>query len=1048
MHPALTNALTRFKAAPRSLKIASYCLLAYLLYAILLGLATPALLESQLPKLLEKQLGRQVSLEKVRINPFLLRLELDKLVIAELDKQTTFAAIGQLGTQLAFWQSITNLAPTVDYLHIEHPEINIKRQDATRFNFTDILETLASQAQTPSAEPAQEDNASADTIPALIVSRIALNQGEFAFTDQLTSADLRYHSLDFTLDQFDTRAFTLSLPETAGSNSASVTLNSQANRYALSLSGSDDSSLLVSGQFQLLPLQAEGDLALSDLSVVRFWPFVRDLIQAQLTGGTIDFASHYRFSQQAEQVSFATNSGQFSLSGLRFDHAGQPKIKLKKLTMDQISVDGDHQQVNISKINLQGLQIDSKLSQQGLDLQALFTPTTGDASPSSKQTQPTNNGTNPPSWVVNLTQFGLNGADLNLQETVASQGVHWRIHPLDFSTGKVTSRLDEPVAYQLSLAISSSTTNEPTASRGTFTSKGEFSLLKQQLKGDITLNQLDLSQLQPYLFPYLNIRLRQGSLSSKGQIAANNPQDVRFSGQAQIDTLLIHDGLKDEALVKWQQLALNTIDFNLQQQTLNIAEVALDTPYAKLLIAEDKRTNFGEVVVNNKAEESEATTKADTPTQPALQHPDSQQASAGASSDFSLKIDDVSVRNGSAYFADDSLTPSFASGIESLQGHIRHLSSVPGTKASVDLQGKVDKYAPLTLKGEVNPLTEPPYLALDFSLSNAELTSVNPYSGTYVGRYIDKGQLSLNISYQLDDNQLQGSNHLVIDQLKLGKKSESDLATDLPISLAIALLQDRNGLIDLGVDVSGDVNSPDFSIGAIVLKAFTNIITKAVTAPFSLLANLVGSDQPLNIIHFAPGQTALTSEEQNRLDKLAGALKSRPGLSVSIEGAVLGAQDSSALAESRLQQKLLQQSGLPALPEDLSASRMPLTGPLPAALQTLYQQELNRPVEAEQVRVEQMLLERRQSEGNEAADTPLDPQQLATVLHMGMYNQLVNAQDIKQEELGILAEARARAVKSYLVEQAAIPAERVFVLDSRSDLKSDQGAALLTLDVN
>ena len=129
----------------------------------------------------------------------------------------------------------------------------------------------------------------------------------------------------------------------------------------------------------------------------------------------------------------------------------------------------------------------------------------------------------------------------------------------------------------------------------------------------------------------------------------------------------------------------------------------------------------------------------------------------------------------------------------------------------MDLKGKIDKYAPVTLQGEINPLLQKPYLDLDLVFKSVELTTVNPYSGTYAGHYIDKGQLSLALNYQLQDNQLIGKNHLVIDQLQLGKPSESDLATSLPISLAIAILQDRNGVIDLGLEVSGDVDNPDFS---------------------------------------------------------------------------------------------------------------------------------------------------------------------------------------------------------------------------------------------
>jgi len=197
------------------------------------------------------------------------------------------------------------------------------------------------------------------------------------------------------------------------------------------------------------------------------------------------------------------------------------------------------------------------------------------------------------------------------------------------------------------------------------------------------------------------------------------------------------------------------------------------------MITEDKRTNIGELIRaeplgdNSAAQSQTKQSQAnEAPQQTAAKEKNT--AKTAADKAFKLDIGSIAIKSGSAYFADNSLTPNFASGIEGLEGKISHLSSTPGTKASVDIKGKIDKYAPVTLRGEVNPLLEKPYLDLDLVFKSVELTSVNPYSGTYAGYYIDKGQLSLALNYQLEDNQLKGDNHLVIDQLKLGKPSDSD----------------------------------------------------------------------------------------------------------------------------------------------------------------------------------------------------------------------------------------------------------------------------------
>ncbi|MGL5358688.1 MAG: DUF748 domain-containing protein, partial [Shewanella sp.] len=407
-----------------------------------------------------------------------------------------------------------------------------------------------------------------------------------------------------------------------------------------------------------------------------------------------------------------------------------------------------------------------------------------------------------------------------------------------------------------------------------------------------------------------------------------------------------------------------------------------------------------------------------------------------AQADFSLAINKISFNQGSAYFADNSLTPNFASGIEQLEGTISHLSSAANTTASVDIKGKIDKYAPVTLKGDINPLLDKPYLDLDLVFKRIELTSVNPYSGTYAGYYIDKGQLSLALNYKLEQNQLKGSNHLVIDQLKLGKRSNSDLATSLPVSLAVALLQDRNGVIDLGMEVSGDLDSPSFSIGNIIMTAITNVITKAVTAPFSFISQLIGSDETLDNIDFAAGSANLDSQGHANLDKLAKGLTERPMLQLNLEGAVDAAKDSQAIAQQLMHSQLAKLANMPVseLPADLSPSQFPTEGPLADALIKLYQQQIADPKEI------------RATISKEAKNSELTAQDITTRWHIALYNQLVNAQNVPQEKLGDLAQERAKAVKAYLVDTQGIAPERIFLLESRVTLS--QNAAQVNLSIN
>ena len=1052
MKAAMTNILNRFKSAPRPLRIFTYILLTYVTYALLLGVVTPAVIESQAPKKLSELLGRQVQITEVKINPFILRFQINGFAIAEQNGTDNFTGFEQMEFELNFWESLLNLAPNIDHFDLKQPQINITRKNvkggATTFNFSDIPEHIARQQSKQPQQDTETTEEASSGIPAFIARSITIQQGSVSFNDNVTGAKLAYQDLNFTLSQLDTHALTLSVPAANTTDKKKTELKPEANQYSFVFTGADQSQLQLKGQFQLVSPEIKGDLRLSGLTLPPFWPFAADLMHARLISGEINFASAYHLKQVDEQFHVTTNQGEFSLTNLTFSAGQTPKVKLPKMALNGIALNTASQTVDLDSLTMTGFWADASIDEQGLDLQKLFTPATAGkeqkTKPTAKQsTASTSTNENP--WLVRLNGFAMTETDLNLKESLVGPGVHWRVYPLSLSTGKIQSDLSQPIDYKLALGLSSDTQKQPIKQRGQFSSNGKLDAKKLSVDGKLQLTTLDLSQFQPYLEPHLNIDLNKGALSTEGDFSADSQGKVIYQGKAVLDTLLVKDGLKQEPLVKWKQMAMDSLKFDLAGKSLNINKILLDSPYAKVLIAQDRRTNIGEVMVaKEKPEEGTDTAENQSPAEEnqevATGESEQETTATQTESAFAVDIGKIEIVNGSAYFADYSLTPNFASGIELMEGYIDHLSSTPGTKAKLDIKGKIDKYAPVALSGEVNPLIEPPYLDLDFVLDSAELTSVNPYSGTYVGYYIDKGQLSLDINYKMEQNKLEGSNHVVVDQLTLGRKSDSKLATSLPVSLAIALLQDSDGVIDLGVDVSGDVDSPDFSIGGIILQALGNVITKAVTAPFSLLANLVGSDEELDIVEFKPGISALDSAGENRMNKLAKALKSRPKLKLSVEGAVNQMDDSHALAEAKLQNKLLTTSGLTELPSNLSASRIPESGPVASALENLFVQELKLDAIQERAKVEQKLMETEQV-------AAVDPAKVTSVLHIGMYNQLIKAQEVNDYDLGDLADARAKSIKAFLVNADIEPA-RVFVLNSRAEMKTEASQALLTLDAN
>ncbi|WP_162048355.1 DUF748 domain-containing protein [Vibrio taketomensis] len=1021
MSNKLKNAKAKFNTLPRAIRWGTYATGGYLSYAMLLGLLVPYVAEQQAPEQLSKLIERPVLLGDVTINPFTLQFDIDKFAI--LEGEQPFVSFDKASLQLNFWQSIFDGALSVEYITLDKPYVNIERvnnPDSTEiaFNFSDILSAVErNSAPTADVAPEVEDvvDRHAPLFPVQI-KQTALNHGDVRFKDNITGAELHYPDINLSLGEFATQSV----------------LADNTNRYTLQINDADAAKIALKGQVQLKPLQVVGDISVENIQLPRLWGFIADDMQVQLASGTVNLASHYRLAQTIadtpdnDKLSISTNRGQFALDNLDIQANKKSIVSLPSLTVNNIATDVDQQTVAIESIQSHGLKLAAKVNQQGTDLVSLFTPkslaqTSASKSAPVKESQAEevshaesldNEASQP--WLVTLDGVEIKDYQVTVAENILTPKANtWTIAPINLTTSKIVSDLSKPIDFDFFAAING---------KGDIKVKGQADALKQAVAADVDVKSLKLAQFQPYLATAVKATLTNGELNTQATVKANANGDVTVNGGIQVNHLAIRDNKLKKPFVKWRSLAVNKFNFDLAKSKLDIDTLSLSLPYARVVINEDRSTNIGDLVVEQ-PKTSPSKTKATT---------------ASKDKPFALSVKKIAFNDGSAFFADNSLKPGFSSGIEQLKGQISQVSSVPGTKASVDISGNIDRYAPVKIKGEINPLIAQPYLDLDVLFKSVELTTVNPYSGTYAGYFIDKGQLTLDLNYKLDKNQLKGSNHVVIDQLQLGEASDSDTATQLPVKLAIALLQDNDGVIDMGVEVSGDVNDPSFNLGSVIWQTVSNIITKAVSAPFNFIAGLADSDEELNHIAFAFGSSSLSSDADEKLTSLGEGLNARPNLALSVDGSIDAVEDSKALALTKFSQKLAQQAQIEPdqLPDNLTASNFPTSGPLSDSLQALYKHEFGEDADVVRDKIEDEL---------SAKDSDLSDEEIDRRWHIALYNLELNKQQISQAELGKLAQARAQAVKAYLVDVVKVDAAQVFLLDSRFDIEQDSSGAVLSL---
>ncbi len=829
------------------------------------------------------------------------------------------------------------------------------------------------------AEPKTE---SSEPFP-LRIDSIRLREKSLRFQDLRPS-----EAVEFAYDALDLKLHNLS---TLAGDNAEMTMTA---------SGPHGSQIDWRGQVSLTPITSSGSLSVSDGRLSTFWPYVRDALPLVLKEGQVDLSSDYRLDlSSGTELQLSKVKVQLAPFAID-DPQGKPLVRLQRLDIDNTSLDLAKQQVVIGQVRSQGLEAWAAREADGqLDWQKLLAKP---ESASSETAEPASQAGDSKPWQVLLQDVQLRDYKAHLADRVPQQEVTVEVGPLNLDLKNFDSLGDKPFDLRLDSGL---------GKQGKLQAAGNVQLSPTSAQLKVATQDIDLRVAQAYLSPFIHLELRSGLLGSDldVQLKSTEPLALSVTGNAKVDQLHTLDTLRERDFVRWKQLRVGGLDYR-HGESLAIERVELDQPYARFVINEDLTTNVSELIVPQPATPNESKADAGKP--------------------LAIRIGGVAINDGSANFADFSLTPSFATAVQQMNGRIGVLDNQKPQAASVDIQGKVDRYAPMSIKGKLTPFDPLNSLDIATSFKNVELTTITPYSGKFAGYRIRKGRLNLDLHYRIEKGQLNAENKVLVENLQLGERVDSPDAVDLPIRLAVALLKDTQGRIAIELPVQGDLNNPQFSVMPIVWQTLRNLVLRSAQAPFKFIAGLVGgSNVDLSTVPFVAGSAELQGDARQALDTLAKALEERPNLRLEVEGQAAQNADGPLLAEQRLQRefretwyKVLQRRGdrVPASPDELTVAEDEQA----ALLEGIYRTRLKQQPPAEWAEMDK---EQRQQNMRKA------------VLDSWAQSKLLLRQ---------LAQQRAATIKDYLVEQGGLYDERVYLIDANLGEPEADGRVLTTLHLD
>lgn len=1007
----------------------------------------PPIVRSQLQKQLSSRLGRTVTIERVRMNPYTLSVTVDNLAIRERDGKTPFLGWRRLYVNFDALHSLWGAWTLSDVVLDGFRARAVVNPDRT-LNVTDLLERFtAAPGAAPAAAPQKPGRP-------LRIGHLQVVDAQLDCTDNSRAQPFttRVGPVSFDLRQF----------QTAGPREAP---------YRFSAVTEAGEKLAWTGTIRAVPFQSAGELKIENLVLKKYAPYYADLLHAQLASGTLSVEGRYAVDLAPDRPLLQLEDGAVHVRQfvLREPGVAQPMIDLPAVDITGIRADGLKQTAAIAAVTVSGGTVQVRRDSHGainlLSLMPAPATPTAPAAATAGSVAATSSGAAVPAGRkgpdVTVAEFRVKDFRVDVADEAAPRPARLAVTGLQLSAQNLTLADGASIPLDLSFGW---------APQGTVHIAGHVVLAPLAADLKIATEGLALLPLSPYLEQYVNAHLTQGALTTalaaRVSIPTGQAPAVAVTGDVKLEKLGLVDAAQNEELAGVGTLSIRGLRAATQpEMQVAMDEVDVAAPYARVLVAKDGALNLAGLAksaAKAPAPASGAVAAAAAAPQPASPPP------------VKIDVGKVVISDGDFRYADRSVTPGVAMTLQQFGGTITGLSSTRPAKGNVDLKAMVDGAGPVAITGKLDPFGATPAVNLKVDVKNVDLVPLSPYSGKYAGYELARGKLLVDVNVAIDGKKLDSTNVITLNHFTFGGPVQSADATKLPVRLAIALLKDVHGNVVIDVPVQGRTDDPNFRVGRVVLRVIVNLLTKAAVSPFSLLgAAFGGGGDELAYQEFAPGASELQPSEMKKLETMARALSNRPALSLDLRGSYDAAADTYALKRLKLaarirravwEQKRQVDPNIPPpdqlaiTPQEVAAMTKTLFDqtfppgtkfgtPLPPPPAVVPPPPAPRPGFFMRIVQAVTFANARAARKAAAEKARLDQQQkeaVAAAVAAGlpleeMTARLAETMPVDEDDLRALAQARAERVRAYFLDVGKIAPERLFLAKSQPNAPA-QGA--------
>lgn len=954
-----------------------------LVYTALGFLFVPWLAERQLVTLMDERLDVQARVEAIRFNPFTFTFEVEELHLDEADSATL----------LSLPRLFVNFEPSrlflarlrFDEIAIDDLSLHLERYSPSENTLSRLADRWAATAD-PDKEAAEEteetveeaEEESEGSLFALEIGTFSFSEGSLSYVDQVPEAgfETTISPITVVVNDFSTR-------------------EARVTNTGIEIKLEQDAVLTWDGNMSLSPLQASGSLALNNFPLSLPWRYLQDQLPLTVQEGRFAFDLEYNLDYANETLDLDISNINAALSALDVRENGVEEAFLAggTIALANGSVAIPENRVQLESLSLDDFSLSAERNESGqLNWLAMLEALPETSPEPEDESIPEEDVGNP--WQVGISSVLLNDTTFSLTDRVPEQDGTISL-TLDAMAEGLDNQPETVIPYNVAIAI---------ASGGTIDLEGEMQVLPAfSTDAELSIAELSLQVAQAWLDDYAHVDIEEGALAMSASLSSTPQEPLSYRGSMSLSALALNDRGAGSTLASLDNLSVNNVALSLADNSLAISEVVIDAPYARVAIDEDGSTNVGRVLRSQEPAVNGAD-PADSETVESTEIAEVAEDSESEALPMAISLGEVQLNNFSSDFTDRTLPIVFDTSMHSLNGRISGFDSNSAEPMRIDLEGQVDEFGLVQVGGNINPLHFESLTDIDLSFSNLDMPAMSPYVIKFAGRQIEDGRADVDLSYEITDGALMASNVVVLRDLRLGERVEHPDAMDLPLDLAVALLKNGQGVIDLEVPVSGDIGDPQFSLGPAIRSAIASAITNVVAAPFRLLGRLVGgSEDSVDSIRFQPGRSVIAPPEQEKLKQLGEALAQRPQLVLEIPPVFASEADQLVLKTQAVEAALEAQ-----LEQDGNADAQ-LNERRRTALETLYTEAGLSP-ELEILQMEHT------SAATEEAEASFD----APAYRNDLNQRLISAQPFSESQLERLAAERAAAVIAYLSDNTPL----------------------------